>query len=46
MAFGGRCGEGGLWWPSLRTSVILTVVLCVSGIRYFRTTERTFADVI
>jgi lipopolysaccharide transport system permease protein len=39
-------GEVALWWPSLLTSVMLTAGLCVSGIRYFRTMERTFADVI
>jgi len=39
-------GEVVLWWPSLLTSVLLTAALCVSGIRYFRRMERTFADVI
>lgn len=39
-------GESALWWPSILTSVVLTSVLCLSGIRYFRKTERTFADVI
>jgi len=38
--------EVALWWPSLLTSVMLSAVLCVSGIRSFRTMERTFADVI
>ena len=39
-------GESALWWPSLLTSVLLTSVLCYSGVWYFRKTERTFADVI
>ena len=39
-------GESPLWWPSLLTSVLLTSVLCFSGVWYFRKTERTFADVI
>src|SRR5213596_239672 len=39
-------GESPLWWPGLLSSVILTCVLCLSGIWYFRRMERTFADVI
>ena len=39
-------GESALWWPSILTSVLLTSVLCLSGVWYFRRTERTFADVI
>jgi|SRR5665213_726359 len=39
-------GETLLWWPSLLTSIVLTVALCLSGIWYFRKMERTFADVI
>ena len=39
-------GEVPLWWPSLLSSIVLTFVLCFSGIRYFRKMERTFADVI
>jgi lipopolysaccharide transport system permease protein len=39
-------GESALWWPSVLTSVVLTAVLCFSGIWYFRRMERTFADVI
>jgi lipopolysaccharide transport system permease protein len=39
-------GQTGLWWPSILTSVALTLVLCLSGIWYFRRMERTFADVI
>lgn len=39
-------GESPLWWPSILISILLTSVLCLSGIRYFRRTEKTFADVI
>jgi lipopolysaccharide transport system permease protein len=39
-------GQTDFWWPSLLTSVLLTSVLCLSGIWYFRKMERTFADVI
>jgi len=35
-----------LWWPSILTSIGITVVLCLTGIWYFRKMERTFADVI
>jgi lipopolysaccharide transport system permease protein len=39
-------GETVLGWPSVLTSVILALFLCLSGIWYFRRMERTFADVI
>lgn len=39
-------GETPLWWLSIVISVVLTVTVCVSGVWYFRQTERTFADVI
>jgi lipopolysaccharide transport system permease protein len=39
-------GQTDLWWPSLLSSVLLTFVLCASGIWHFRRTEKTFADVI
>jgi lipopolysaccharide transport system permease protein len=39
-------GESALWWPGLTASILITLVLCLSGIWYFRRTERTFADVI
>ncbi len=39
-------GQTDLWWPSLLASVLLTAVLCLSGIWYFRRMEKTFADVI
>ena len=39
-------GESTIWWPGFLTSVLLTSVLCVSGVWYFRWTERKFADLI
>ena len=39
-------GEHVIYWPGLALSVIGIVILVVTGIWYFRRTERTFADVI
>jgi lipopolysaccharide transport system permease protein len=39
-------GEPALWWPGLASSVLLTVISCIAGVRYFRKMERTFADFI
>ena len=39
-------GESAIWWPGFLTSILLTVVLCIVGLRYFRSTERKFADLI
>ncbi|MGH8545753.1 MAG: ABC transporter permease [Gammaproteobacteria bacterium] len=39
-------GESPLWWPSILTAICLTFVVCLSGIWYFRKTEKTFVDVI
>jgi lipopolysaccharide transport system permease protein len=39
-------GDTVLWWPGIAASCLLTAVLCVSGIAYFRRMEKTFADVI
>jgi len=39
-------GQAPLYWPGLIACVGLALVLCVSGIWYFRRMERTFADVI
>jgi len=39
-------GEQTVYWPSLAVSVAITVTLVVTGIWYFRKTERAFADVI
>ncbi|MBM4147331.1 MAG: ABC transporter permease, partial [Nitrospira sp.] len=35
-----------LYWPGFLLSIALTLLIFVSGLRYFRKTERTFADVI
>jgi lipopolysaccharide transport system permease protein len=35
-----------LWWPSVAISIAITSVFCMSGVWYFRRTEKTFADVI
>ena len=34
------------YWPGFVLSVVLTAILLVTGILYFRKTERAFADVI
>jgi lipopolysaccharide transport system permease protein len=39
-------GENRLYWPGLTLSLVAVVVLMISGVWYFRRTERTFADVI
>ena len=39
-------GGAELYWPGLLLSIGLVVLLLISGIWYFRKTERTFADVI
>lgn len=39
-------GEAPLYWPGLIACIGITLVLCLSGIWYFRRMERTFADVI
>jgi lipopolysaccharide transport system permease protein len=39
-------GDSPLYWPGVLVSVALTLVLCLSGVWFFRKTERTFADVI
>ena len=46
MKVGDTLVETSLWWPSILTSIGITVVLCLTGIWYFRKMERTFADVI
>jgi lipopolysaccharide transport system permease protein len=35
-----------IYWPGFILSLSLVIILLVSGIRYFRKTEQTFADVI
>ena len=39
-------GETALYWPGFLLSVVIVVLLLVTGIQYFRKTERTFADII
>lgn len=39
-------GEHTLYWPGMLVSLGVVVFILFSGIRYFRRTERTFADVI
>ena len=39
-------GEHTIYWPGFLLSVVVVFVVIVSGFRYFRKTERTFADII
>jgi lipopolysaccharide transport system permease protein len=39
-------GSGELFVEGLSISAALSILLILVGIRYFRSTERTFADVI
>jgi lipopolysaccharide transport system permease protein len=39
-------GQSPIWWPGMLESIVITFMLCASGIWYFRRMERTFADVI
>ena len=39
-------GQSAIFWPGFIVSTIAVALLLASGIRYFRHTERTFADVI
>jgi lipopolysaccharide transport system permease protein len=39
-------GETSIYWPGFLLSLSLVIILLVTGIRYFRKTEKTFADVI
>ena len=39
-------GDVQIYWPGLLLSIGLVILLMISGIWYFRKTERTFADVI
>lgn len=38
--------SAGLYWPGFLLSGLLVVVLCATGIWYFRQTEQNFADII
>jgi lipopolysaccharide transport system permease protein len=39
-------GGTALWWPGQCIGVAVSVVLLVTGLRYFRAVEKGFADVI
>jgi len=39
-------GATQVYWPSLLLSLVLISIVLVTGIAYFRSTEKTFADVI
>jgi lipopolysaccharide transport system permease protein len=39
-------GETLIYWPGFLLSLSLVMLLLVTGIRYFRKTEKTFADII
>ena len=39
-------GQHTMYWPGVTLSVIMVAFLVITGIWYFRRTERTFADVI
>lgn len=39
-------GEAQIFWPGFMLSMILVVLMLVTGIMYFRKTEKTFADII
>jgi lipopolysaccharide transport system permease protein len=39
-------GEAALYWPGFLLSLVIVGSLLGTGVRYFRKTERTFADVI
>jgi lipopolysaccharide transport system permease protein len=39
-------GETPIWWPSIASSIAVTLLSCAVGAWYFRRTERSFADVI
>jgi lipopolysaccharide transport system permease protein len=39
-------GETSIYWPGFILSLSLVLVILVTGLRYFRKTEKTFADVI
>ncbi|MFZ4641618.1 MAG: ABC transporter permease [Nodosilinea sp.] len=39
-------GEAAIYWPGFLLSLGLVLVILLTGVEYFRKTERTFADVI
>lgn len=39
-------GENSLYWPGIALSLALVLVIAITGVLYFRKTEKSFADVI
>jgi len=39
-------GEHQIYWPGFLLSVAMVMIVLLTGIVYFRKTEKTFADVI
>lgn len=39
-------GDSALYWPGFLVSLSVAIVLCLFGLRFFRTAERSFADLI
>jgi len=39
-------GQNAIYWPGLAISVLSTLLLLITGIKYFRRTEKMFADII
>ena len=39
-------GQSAIFWPGFALSLTTTLIFLVIGIRHFRSTERTFADII
>ncbi|MFY4728945.1 ABC transporter permease [Nitrospira sp. BLG_2] len=39
-------GESQLYWPGVSLSLVLVMLIAVTGVLYFRKTEKSFADVI
>jgi lipopolysaccharide transport system permease protein len=39
-------GESQLYWPGVSLSLVLVLLIAVTGVLYFRKTEKSFADMI
>jgi lipopolysaccharide transport system permease protein len=39
-------GQTALWWPGVASAIVVAIVVCATSIRYFRSVEKSFADVI
>lgn len=39
-------GKAAIYWPGFCLSLLIVVLSMLAGVRYFRKTEKTFADVI